>query len=55
MAEVKILVEGYTSGDTGGHSCSTIVLIKDKDKNGKVVRQDIDFDNDGVVDMRVYR
>ncbi len=26
-----------------------------KDKNGKVVRQDIDFDNDGVVDMRVYR
>ncbi len=30
MAEVKILVEGYISADTGGHSCSTIVLVKDK-------------------------
>lgn len=30
MVEVKILIEGYTSGDTGGHSCSTVVLVKDE-------------------------
>jgi glyoxylase-like metal-dependent hydrolase (beta-lactamase superfamily II) len=29
MAEVKVLIEGYTSKDTGGRSCSTIVLVKD--------------------------
>jgi len=29
MATVKILIEGYTSGDTGGRSCSTIVLVCD--------------------------
>ncbi|GAF90765.1 unnamed protein product [marine sediment metagenome] len=30
MAKVKVLIEGYTSGETGGHSCSTIVLVEDK-------------------------
>lgn len=33
MAEVKILIEGYSSAKTGGHSCSTITLIQDKDLN----------------------
>ena len=33
MAEVKILVEGYLSAETEGRSCSTIVLIKDKNMN----------------------
>ncbi len=36
MAEVKILIEGYTSADTadeggGGKTCPTISLVKDKD------------------------
>ncbi len=31
MAEIKILIKGYASTDTNGHSCSTIVLIRDKD------------------------
>jgi len=30
MAEVKVLIEGYASVDSGGHSCSTIALVKDK-------------------------
>jgi hypothetical protein len=30
MAEVKILIEGYTSGETGGHSCLTVVLLMEK-------------------------
>lgn len=29
MASVKILIEGYTSGDTGGRSCSTVTLVRD--------------------------
>lgn len=29
MAKVKVLIEGYTSGETGGHSCSTVYLVKD--------------------------
>ena len=29
MATIKILIEGYTSGDTGGRSCSTITLVRD--------------------------
>lgn len=29
MATVKILIEGYTSGDTGGRSCSTVVLVRE--------------------------
>ena len=29
MAEVKILLGGYSSTDTGGHSCSTVVLVRD--------------------------
>ncbi len=29
MHKIKILFEGYTSGETNGHSCSTIVLIED--------------------------
>jgi glyoxylase-like metal-dependent hydrolase (beta-lactamase superfamily II) len=33
MAQVKVLVEGYTSGDTGGRSCSTVVLVRDGDLN----------------------
>ena len=33
MAKVKILVEGYLSKDTGGHTCSTISLVRDKDIN----------------------
>jgi len=33
MAEVKILIEGYTSGETNGRSCSTVVLVKDKINN----------------------
>lgn len=31
MAEVKILVEGYVSGDNDNCSCCTVTLIKDKD------------------------
>ncbi|MHA2339932.1 MAG: MBL fold metallo-hydrolase [Candidatus Hodarchaeales archaeon] len=32
MTEVKVLIEGYTSGETGeGASCSTITLVKDKE------------------------
>lgn len=33
MAEVKILIQGYACEDAGGHSCSAIVLIKDKGLN----------------------
>ncbi|MBT4824075.1 MBL fold metallo-hydrolase [Candidatus Woesearchaeota archaeon] len=33
MAKVKILIEGYSGGETKGHSCSTIVLIQDKGIN----------------------
>jgi glyoxylase-like metal-dependent hydrolase (beta-lactamase superfamily II) len=29
MATVKILIAGYASADSGGHSCSTIVLVRD--------------------------
>ena len=29
MAKVKILVEGYLSKDTGGHTCPTISLVED--------------------------
>ncbi|MBT4540675.1 MBL fold metallo-hydrolase [Candidatus Woesearchaeota archaeon] len=29
MSEIKVLIEGYTSGETNGRSCSTVVLIKD--------------------------
>jgi glyoxylase-like metal-dependent hydrolase (beta-lactamase superfamily II) len=31
MAEIKILVEGYVADEEGGHSCSTITLVRDKD------------------------
>jgi len=30
MADVKILIEGYTSGETNGRSCSTVVLVQDE-------------------------
>jgi glyoxylase-like metal-dependent hydrolase (beta-lactamase superfamily II) len=33
MAEVKILIEGYASVDSGGHSCSTVSLVQDKGLN----------------------
>ena len=33
MAEVKILIQGYVSGEAEGTSCSTITLVKDKDLN----------------------
>ncbi len=33
MAEVKILFNGYLSEDTGGHTCSTITLVRDGDHN----------------------
>ena len=33
MAEVKVLIEGYVSGEDFGRSCSTITLIKDKNLN----------------------
>jgi glyoxylase-like metal-dependent hydrolase (beta-lactamase superfamily II) len=33
MAEIKILIEGYVSADKDGHSCSTVVLVKDKGLN----------------------
>ena len=33
MAIIKILIEGYTSGETGGKSCSTIILVQDGDLN----------------------
>lgn len=33
MAQVKILVKGYTTKEEQGRSCSTITLIKDKDIN----------------------
>jgi glyoxylase-like metal-dependent hydrolase (beta-lactamase superfamily II) len=36
MAKVKILFQGYTSGEANGHTCSTVVLVQDKDKNGTV-------------------
>lgn len=29
MTTVKILIKGYTSGDTNGRSCSTVVLVRD--------------------------
>ncbi|NOX71974.1 MAG: MBL fold metallo-hydrolase [Candidatus Micrarchaeota archaeon] len=32
MAEVKILLKGYVSDETGGHSCSTVTLVR----NGKI-------------------
>jgi len=36
MAEVKILIEGYTSADSGGEkTCATITLIKDG--NNKII------------------
>jgi len=32
MAEVKVLIKGYTSEDSGGEkTCATITLVKDKD------------------------
>lgn len=37
MARVKILAEGYASGDNKGHSCSTVTLIQDKDAGNIVV------------------
>ncbi|MBW2992987.1 MBL fold metallo-hydrolase [Candidatus Woesearchaeota archaeon] len=33
MAEVKILIEGYVADEEGGHSCSSVVLVKDKNIN----------------------
>lgn len=30
MADVKILIQGYTSEEKEGHSCSTVVLVRDK-------------------------
>jgi glyoxylase-like metal-dependent hydrolase (beta-lactamase superfamily II) len=33
MATVKILIPGYASADSGGHSCSTITLVQDKNLN----------------------
>lgn len=33
MADVKVLVPGYTSAATNGHSCSTVSLVQDKDIN----------------------
>ncbi|MFH1224720.1 MAG: MBL fold metallo-hydrolase [Candidatus Diapherotrites archaeon] len=33
MAEVKILIRGYVSSDTGGRTCSTVTLVRD----GKVI------------------
>ena len=32
-AKVKILIEGYASADSSGHSCSTITLVQDSDIN----------------------
>ena len=28
MAQLKVLIEGYTSAETGGHSCSTVTLVQ---------------------------
>ena len=33
MAEVKILVEGYVSGENDNNSCCTVTLIQDKNVN----------------------
>lgn len=33
FAKVKILIEGYASADSGGHSCSTITLVQDINLN----------------------
>ena len=33
LPKVKILLEGYASADTGGHSCSTISLVQDENLN----------------------
>jgi len=46
MTTVKVLVKGYTSGDTGGKSCSTVVLVRDGKMNmvidpGTVSKPDI--------------
>jgi len=46
MAEIKVLIEGYTSSETKGHSCSTVVLVRDKGINmvvdpGTLPRQEI--------------
>ncbi len=56
MAEVKVLLEGYASTDTGGHSCSTITLVKDKGMNilvdpGTLKSQDIIKEKLGEHDM----
>ncbi|MFH1506081.1 MAG: MBL fold metallo-hydrolase [archaeon] len=31
MAEVKVLVKGYVADEEGGHSCSTISLVRNED------------------------
>ncbi|MBN2086921.1 MBL fold metallo-hydrolase [Candidatus Peregrinibacteria bacterium] len=33
MTKTTILIEGYTSGDTGGRSCCTVTLVQDGDIN----------------------
>lgn len=33
MTIVKVLIKGYVSKDTGGHSCSTVTLVQDKNNN----------------------
>ncbi len=42
MAEVKILVKGYVSGNNNNKSCPTITLIKDVDNEGKKVNMVVD-------------
>ncbi len=37
MANVKVLIKGYTSGETNGHTCSTVSLVTDVDKNGNKI------------------
>lgn len=33
MPRLKILIKGYSSADTGGHSCSTVTLVQDSGMN----------------------
>ena len=44
-----------TSTITNHQKKKTSVTKHFKDKNGRVIRQDIDFDNDGIVDMRIIK
>lgn len=61
MAEVKVLVKGYTSADSEGRACSTVSLIRDKNiimvcdpgtvKNQEVIKQALAKENLRIEDV----